>query len=34
MPDLGDDWDFDDDEQMRKRLPRLSALYMDGDEDE
>jgi hypothetical protein len=27
LPDLGDDWDFDDDEQMRKRLPRLSGLY-------
>jgi hypothetical protein len=34
MPDLGDNWDFDDDEEMRKRLPRLSALYMDGDEEE
>jgi hypothetical protein len=34
MPDLGEGWDFDDDEEMRKRLPRLSALYMDGDGDE
>ena len=34
MPELGDSWDFDDDEEMRKRLPRLSALYMEGDKDE
>jgi hypothetical protein len=27
--DMGEDWDFDDDEQTRKRLPRLSALFMD-----
>jgi hypothetical protein len=27
MPDLGDDWDHDDDDEMRKRLPRLWALY-------
>ncbi len=35
-PDLGDGWDFDDDAEMRKRLPRLSALYMDreGGEDD
>lgn len=23
----GDEWDFDDDTEMRKRLPRLAALY-------
>jgi hypothetical protein len=34
MPELGDNWDFDDDAEMRKRLPRLSALYIDGDEEE
>jgi hypothetical protein len=34
MPDLGDGWDHDDDEEMRKRFPRLSALYMEGDEGE
>jgi hypothetical protein len=33
-PELGDGWDFDDDEEMRKRLPRLAALYLDRDEDE
>ncbi|VTR95665.1 Uncharacterized protein OS=Kribbella flavida (strain DSM 17836 / JCM 10339 / NBRC 14399) GN=Kfla_0253 PE=4 SV=1: DUF4240 [Gemmata massiliana] len=29
-PELGAGWDFDDDAEMRKRLPHLSALYMDG----
>ncbi len=28
-PELGASWDFDNDAEMRKRLPRLSALYMD-----
>jgi len=32
-PDLGTGWDFDDDEEMRKRYPRLWALYTDGDAD-
>jgi hypothetical protein len=27
----GKDWDFDDDEQVRKRLPRLAAIYLDDD---
>jgi hypothetical protein len=27
MPDLGEGWDFDDEEEMRKRLPRLSKRY-------
>ena len=31
-PELGEGWDFDDDAQMKKRLPRLWALYNDGDE--
>lgn len=34
MPDLGDEWDFDDDAAVRKRLPRLAAMYLDGDDDE
>ncbi len=34
MPDLGDDWDFDDDEEMKKRLPRLWALYNEDEDDE
>jgi hypothetical protein len=31
-PDLGASWDFDDDDEMRKRLPRLSALFANGEE--
>src|SRR5262245_4191873 len=34
LPDLGDDWDFDDDDQVRKRLPRLAAIYLDGEDDD
>jgi hypothetical protein len=34
MPDLKDNWDHDDDVQMRKRFPRLWALYMEGEETE
>lgn len=26
---VGDDWDFDDDDEMRKRLPRLAAMYIE-----
>lgn len=26
-PDMGEDFDFDDDEEMRRRLPRLAALF-------
>lgn len=26
----GEDFNFDDDQQMRRRLPRLAALYLDG----
>src|SRR5262249_5041268 len=29
--DLKDNWDHDDDEEMRKRFPRLWALYMEGE---
>ena len=29
-PDLGPDWDFDDDEEMAQHLPRLSELYLEG----
>jgi hypothetical protein len=25
----GEDWDFDDDEEVRSRLPRLAALYLE-----
>jgi hypothetical protein len=34
LPNLDQDWDFDDDNEVRKRLPRLAALYLDGDRDE
>ncbi|MBC6457719.1 DUF4240 domain-containing protein [Actinomadura sp. HBU206391] len=27
-PDMGEEFDFDDADQMRKRLPRLSALFL------
>jgi hypothetical protein len=26
LPDLGEEWDFDDDHEMRRRYPRISAL--------
>lgn len=29
--DMGERWDFDDDEEVRKRLPRLAELYLDRD---
>ncbi|MGW1995234.1 DUF4240 domain-containing protein [Embleya sp. NPDC001921] len=28
--DMGEDFDFDDDGEMHRRLPRLAALYLDG----
>ncbi|MFQ6148026.1 DUF4240 domain-containing protein [Streptomyces seoulensis] len=28
--DMGEDFDFDDADEMRRRLPRLAALYLDG----
>lgn len=31
FPDLAERWDFDNDEEVRKRLPRLAALYLDRD---
>jgi len=30
---MGRGWDFDDDDQVRRRLPRLAALYLDRDRD-
>jgi hypothetical protein len=32
-PDMGEDWDFDDDDEVRRRLPRLAKLYLDPDEE-
>ncbi len=29
QPDLGEGWDFDDEDEIRKRLPRLAELYLD-----
>lgn len=26
-PDLGDDWDFEDEEELKRRYPRLTARY-------
>jgi hypothetical protein len=26
--EVGEDWDFDDEEEMRRRLPRLCRLYL------
>jgi hypothetical protein len=26
-PDLGDDWDFEDEEEVKRRYPRLAARY-------
>lgn len=28
-PELGPGWDFEDDGEVRRRLPRLAALFMD-----
>src|SRR5262245_35675359 len=34
-PDPGEDWDYEDDDEMFRRLPRLAALVLDPpDEDE
>ncbi|WP_369185179.1 DUF4240 domain-containing protein [Streptomyces sp. Y1] len=30
-PDMGESWDFADDGEMRRRLPRLAALCLDRD---
>jgi len=32
FPDLGDGWDFDDEREMKRRYPRLTAMYH-GDDD-
>lgn len=32
-PDMGEDFDFDDDDEMRRRLPRLAELFLDPSED-
>ncbi|MEU7778909.1 DUF4240 domain-containing protein [Micromonospora parva] len=32
-PDMGVDFDFDDDDEMRRRLPRLAELFLDPSED-
>jgi hypothetical protein len=32
-PDMGENWDFDDDAEMRRRLPRLATLYLEGEPD-
>ncbi|QDU23593.1 DUF4240 domain-containing protein [Urbifossiella limnaea] len=31
-PPLAAEWDFDDDAEVRRRLPRLAAAYLDGEE--
>ncbi|MCM2393873.1 DUF4240 domain-containing protein [Streptomyces albipurpureus] len=31
-PDMGEDFDFDDDDEMRRRLPALAALFLDLDD--
>lgn len=33
LPDLAPRWDFDDDAEVRRRLPRLAALYLAGEDD-
>lgn len=32
LPELNQDWDHDDDQEVRRQLPRLAALYLDEDE--
>ncbi|MEV4764871.1 DUF4240 domain-containing protein [Micromonospora chokoriensis] len=32
-PDMGEDFDFDNDDEMRRRLPRLAALFLRPGED-
>lgn len=31
-PDEGEDWDFEDDKEMRRHFPRLCELYLTGEE--
>ncbi|MFE9652574.1 DUF4240 domain-containing protein [Micromonospora sp. NPDC006431] len=33
VPDLNDFWDFDDEEEARRRLPRLAALFVEPPEE-
>ncbi|MFJ4597924.1 MULTISPECIES: DUF4240 domain-containing protein [unclassified Kitasatospora] len=33
-PDMGEKWDFEDDGEMRRRLPRLAALCLEKDDDD
>ncbi|GAA1215999.1 DUF4240 domain-containing protein [Kitasatospora nipponensis] len=33
-PDMGEKWDFEDDDEMRRRLPRLAALCLDEDDED
>jgi len=30
----GEDWDYEDYEEVRRRLPRLAALYLEDDDEE
>jgi hypothetical protein len=30
LPPEGKDWDFDDEDEFRRRFPRLAAIYADG----
>jgi hypothetical protein len=32
-PELGDFWDFDDEEELRRRVPRLAALFAEPPEE-
>jgi hypothetical protein len=32
LPPLAPRWDFDDDAEVRRRLPRLAAVYLDSEE--
>ncbi len=32
-PDLNDFWDFDDEDEARRRLPRLAALFVEPPEE-
>lgn len=32
-PDMGEDFDFDNDDEMRRRLPRLAELFLDPSKD-
>src|SRR5262245_58831421 len=34
LPAEGENWDFDDEDEFRKRFPRLAAMYANDDDDE